>query len=169
MRRKNPAATALALSVASTLHAQQHIFVDDDAPNGGDGLSWQSPLNDLQAAIDLAESLGASRGEIRIAGGAYIPHANTGDVNDAFTIPQPGVGESKYDIKGGYAGLEVPTDPDTRDTEKYPTLLSADLLGDDFPISGNRVDNSDHIVVIGVVDPVSRDRETGSTTPTTLL
>ena len=33
-------------------------------------------------------------------------------------------------VAGGYAGLGAP-DPDARDVEQYPTILSGDLAGDD--------------------------------------
>ena len=62
---------SLVLTLAASAHAQTHVYVDDDAPAGGDGLSWNSAFNDLHDAIDLAKALGQNRGEIRIASGTY--------------------------------------------------------------------------------------------------
>lgn len=43
MPRHPLAAVTIALGVASSVHAQTHVYVDDDAPAGGDGLSWDPP------------------------------------------------------------------------------------------------------------------------------
>ena len=42
---------AVALATASAVHGQPVIYVDDDAPAGGDGTSWQTAFRDVQDAI----------------------------------------------------------------------------------------------------------------------
>ncbi|GAB5497404.1 MAG: hypothetical protein Phyf2KO_24840 [Phycisphaerales bacterium] len=128
------AAAAIALSVASAVHAQTHIYVDDDAPPGGNGLSWDSALSDLQEAIDLAESLGASRGEIRVAGGTYVKNNFAGIRIEPTNADYPPIS-----LQGGYAGLALPGAPDTRDLSLYKSVLDGDTNGDDG--SGLTADN----------------------------
>ena len=133
---------SLALALATTASDQTHVYVDDDALPGGDGLSWQTAFIDLHDAIDLAKTLGQNRGEIRIAGGTYKPDRGTGDINMAFRLPLPEAGEPIFDLTGGYAGLANPATPDDRNPAIYPTTISADLLGNDMDSTSTRSDSS---------------------------
>lgn len=114
------------------------LYVDDDAPAGGDGRSWQGAVADLQMALAIAAE-DAEVDEIRIAGGTYKPAGPGGDRNTSF---QPSAGLS---LRGGYAGMGA-NDPDERDIETHETILSGDLNGDDGPDFANRGDNSHALI-----------------------
>lgn len=105
---------ALPASSGSTLH------VDAAAPCGGDGLSWQTALNDLQAALSYAGQPGAGVGEIRVADGTYHPTARTDPDEPRSVTFQLLEGVA---LRGGYAGFGA-ADPDERDVERHPTILS---------------------------------------------
>ena len=59
-----------ALSTAAAAHAQTVLYVDDDAPAGGNGRSWGEAFNDLQDAL-FAASYISDDIEVRIADGLY--------------------------------------------------------------------------------------------------
>ena len=71
----------LAVAIAATCYASDGgiiLYVDDDAPLGGDGLSWDTAYRFLQDALATA----SDSTEIRVAQGAYQPdlgltHAST--------------------------------------------------------------------------------------------
>lgn len=140
---------SLAIAFAASTQAQTHVYVDDDAQPGGDGLTWQTAFNDLHDAINLARTLGQARGEIRIAGGTYKPDRGTGDTTMAFLVPTPTQFSPQYTLKGGYAGLQLPSTPDSRNPDLFPTTLEGDLFGDDTADPGTREDNSNTLIVLG--------------------
>lgn len=115
-----PGAAFAALAALTSLNtaAQIHVFVDDDAPPGGDGLSWATAMNDLREAVQLAENLGEFRGEVRIAGGNYL-----GDLAEPLRIDRYGGVLSGIVLKGGFAGLALPGAPDTRCLSSFATTL----------------------------------------------
>ncbi len=149
MNNQRLVAASLSVAVASTLHAQIRVYVDDDAPDGGNGLSWDSAMNDLQEAIDLAETLGSSRGEVRIAGGVYKPDQGTGDRTRFFSVPGPGLSEPPFKVIGGFAGWSNQSSPNTRNTTFYPTVISGDLNNDDLSGGVNTEDNSERLLEFG--------------------
>ncbi|UCC31105.1 MAG: S8 family serine peptidase, partial [Phycisphaerales bacterium] len=105
------------------------FYVDDDAPEGGDGISWNTAYKYLQDA--LAATISGDR--IHVAGGTYRP-----DEDEAGTVIPGGRGArfqliSGVELYGGYAGLANPGDPDLRDLGLYETVLSGDLSVDDGP------------------------------------
>ena len=105
------------------------LFVDNSAAPGGDGFAWISALQDLQNALDI--TVAAPPGlvsEIRVAGGVYVPSAQT-DPNDVRTATFQLL--NGVMLHGGYAGLSDPNNPDTRDIDLYETILSGDLMGND--------------------------------------
>jgi hypothetical protein len=150
-------AIAAAFLFARATHAQV-LYVDDDAPMGGDGASWDTALRSLQMATDLAAKDGAIN-EIRVGQGLYKPgDGGNGpllDPNKTFTL------RSELAIRGGFLGLGAGKgrDPDERNIELYKTVLSGDLKGDDdidpelwpFFIL-NTEENSLHIVTATGVD-----------------
>ncbi len=142
MKRLICAVTILAVSTAQ---AGVVIHVDDDAPAGGDGLTWATAYRFLQDALAFASDGGNGITEIRIAQGVYRPdrdEANptgTGDRAAAFYLID-GVA-----IRGGYAGPGEP-DPDVRDVVFFETVLSGDLAVDDGPVFTNNAENSYHVV-----------------------
>jgi len=123
-------------------------YVDDDAPSGGDGLSWTSPYADLQDALTAAAG-DPTITEIHVAGGTYTPSEQlplAGPRSATFLLADG------LAILGGYAGLADPGDPDVRDLALYESTLSGDLAGDDQPNWVNRDDNGFHVVFANAVD-----------------
>ena len=112
-------------------------YVDDDAPAGGDGLSWTTAYADLQTALSEATA-DAEIEEIHVAGGMYHPSALT-DPNEprsATFMMVPDVA-----IRGGYAGLEDLTDPNARDWDAYESKLSGTIY-----VEGEYTGNVLHVV-----------------------
>ena len=129
------------------------LFVDDDAPLGGDGQTWGTAYRFLQDALfDAAGDLTIN--EIRVAQGTYTPDQDeAGNVipgeRAATFNPLSGVS-----MLGGFAGLGA-VDPDVRDIVQYTTVLSGDLSGDDgSPGSfANNAENSRNVVTGDGTDP----------------
>jgi hypothetical protein len=123
------------------------LYVDDDAPPGGDGMSWTTAFRFLQDALDFAAQPGQEVNEIRVAQGVYRPDRDesapdgTGDRRATFSLADGAA------VMGGYAGLGA-ENPDERDVELYETVLSGDLAGDDEPGLVNNDENSHHVVSI---------------------
>ena len=131
------AALALAVLVAAPALATDY-YVDDDAPAGGDGLSWATAFNSLDVAIDTA----AGGDALRVAQGTYVLQ---GGMYEQLTFEL----DNAY---GGYAGWNAP-DSDLRDPEAFPTILSGDVNGDDTPDFQNLDDNREGVVgIAGAVD-----------------
>lgn len=125
------------------------IYVDDDANGLNNGSSWQNAYNYLQDAIVDANS-SPKPVEIRVAQGIYKPDHGAGitpgDRNASFQLI------NGVTLEGGYAGSGP--NPNERDVEKYKTVLSGDLMGNDIEFT-NRWDlildptwseNSYHVV-----------------------
>ncbi|MHC4696534.1 MAG: right-handed parallel beta-helix repeat-containing protein [Planctomycetota bacterium] len=118
------------------------VFVDDDAPPGGDGVGWDTAFKYLQDALAVVHA----GDEIHVAGGTYAP-----DLDESGAV-SPGDRAATFQlvsgvrVTGGYAGLSNPADPDLRDTELYETTLTGDLSGNDGPDFSNRGDNSYHVM-----------------------
>ncbi len=117
--------------VASVASAQTVFHVDDDAPPGGDGATWNTAFRYLQDALSTA----TDGDEIRMAGGVYKP-----DQDESGTIA-PGDRAATFQLGsdlglfGGYRGCPggncASGDPNERSIELYETRLSGDLSGDD--------------------------------------
>ena len=121
------------------------IFVDDDAPPGGDGQSWATSYRFLQDALEHARDPASGVHEIRIARGVYFPDRNA--ANPGGTGDQDAVFELVSDVAliGGFAGLGAAM-PDERDADAFSTILTGDLAGDDSPLFVNVEENSEVIV-----------------------
>ncbi|MBN2432020.1 MAG: hypothetical protein JXQ27_11110 [Acidobacteria bacterium] len=121
------------------------LYVDDDAPAGGDGSSWAQALPFLQDALALAAAPGSGIKEIRVARGMYRPDRDgmnpggTGLRSATFALV------SGVAVRGGYAGV-TGVFPDTRDPDRYATFFSGDLLGDDLPGWNHYADNAYHVL-----------------------
>jgi hypothetical protein len=133
---------ALGVTVLASAARADTLYVDDDAPPGGDGQSWDTAYRFLQDALpDACSDPGIS--EVRVAQGTYTPdrgEANpegSGDRGATFQLCD-GVA-----LMGGYAGLGA-GDPDQRNIELYETILSGDLAGDD--LDWPDADNCYHVV-----------------------
>ena len=137
--------------MTSALAASQAIYIDDDAPAGGNGTSWATAYTHLQDALaPLKARSSDSLVEVRMAQGVYKPDRSemspegNGDRDAAFELSR-GV-----QLMGGYAGIGA-TDPNLRDFVAYSTVLSGDLAGDDANVPQDeptRADNSHHVVTI---------------------
>lgn len=139
------ACCALVTATGATGNAtsEAHIlYVDDDAPAGGDGTSWQLAFRYLQDALNAARN-NSEITEIHVGQGTYQPDRgadiNGGDKNSVFDIVD-GVS-----MLGGFAGFGA-ADPDARDVSKFKTFLSGDLLANDGPVFTNYEDNSYRIL-----------------------
>jgi len=133
---------ALFLPAAGSAASGDVIYVDADAPLGGNGGSWNSPYTFLQDALAVVQP----GDEIRVGGGIYHPDRNasvpggTGDRLAFFGLPE-GVS-----ILGGFAGFGSMT-PNARDPRLFETVLSGDLAGNDQPGFINREENSLNVAV----------------------
>lgn len=99
------------------------LYVDDDAPLGGDGLSWESAYRFLQDALAVA----VAGNDIRVAQGTYQP-----DQDEAGNFT-PGDREATFQLvngvalMGGYRGLTRAGDPNERNVQLYPTVLTGSI------------------------------------------
>lgn len=142
----------LLFSIACPAFAGKIIYVDADAAGANDGSSWTDAYNYLQDA--LADANTAEKPvESRVAQGLYTPDSNsavpdgTGNREATFRLI------NGVTLKGGYAGFGEP-DPNERDIDRYETILSGDLNGDDEEVTDpcdlltepTRAENSFHVV-----------------------
>jgi len=113
-------------------HGQaQILYVDDDAPLGGDGLTWNSAFTFLADALYSASSH-SNITEIHVAQGIYKPdrdESSTMTPGDRIATFQM---RNALTLSGGYAGYGA-VDPDARDINAHETILSGDLESDDIP------------------------------------
>ena len=117
------------------------IYVDADAPPGGDGTSWATAFRDLRVALGSVPDCPGSVTEVWVAEGTYRPDGPGGDRERTFYV------YSDTHVYGGFAGGE--TLLTERDPLAHPVILSGDLNGDDTPGFGNRSDNSAHVLQSG--------------------
>ncbi|UCD75238.1 MAG: right-handed parallel beta-helix repeat-containing protein [Phycisphaerales bacterium] len=131
-------------TTTSIAHAGTVLYVDDDAPLGGDGQSWNTAYRYLQDALAAAQP-GSGVEEIHVGQGTHKP-----DQDEGGNVT-PGDREASFELTdgvalmGGYAGFGAP-DPDERDVTLYETVLSGDLLDDDADPYENMGDNSGHVL-----------------------
>ncbi len=118
------------------------LRVDKNAPLTiwtPDGSSWMRAYPNLQDGLAAA----VSGDTIRVADGAYVPDEGSavtpGDRTASFAIPD------NVTALCGYAGYGAPN-PDARNVDAYPTILSGDLKGDDLWGILNISENSYHVV-----------------------
>jgi len=132
-----------AAMIASHGSAQQPaIHVDGSLQTNGDGVSWSTAFNSLDAAFGPAQSSGLP---IWVKAGVYRPHPS--DRSVSFTIEAPIV------IYGGFEGNESVLEE--RDVEANPTYLDGDidfLTFPDGPDFADRDGNSYHVVRVVATD-----------------
>lgn len=123
--------------LAGGVSAQGVIFVDRDAPAGGDGGSWASAYQEVREALVDA---GSGPAEVWVAEGVY--HPSDTDETVSFTLT---TGVALY---GGFQGTEMSRSQ--RDPALHPTVLSGDLFENDVTGPGYAWDgyaeNSDHVL-----------------------
>ncbi len=140
-------ATALLFGVSCTAAVGQIIYVDADANGLNDGSSWTDAYNYLQDALADANS----GDEIWVAEGIYKPDQGGGKTPGDRTATFQLI--NGVTLKGGYAGFDE-VYPNARDIEKYETILSGDLDGNDIQVNDpcdlltepTRAENSYHVV-----------------------
>jgi len=137
---------AAAVAMAAQARAQSTLYVDADAPPGGNGSSWATAHRYLQDALAAAAASGGTVEEVWVAGGTYRPDesaANPSGTGDRTATFQMLNGVALY---GHFGGTE--TDPSQRDLNNpaHETILSGDLSGDDGPDFANTAENSIHVV-----------------------
>lgn len=135
-------ASAALIFVAITQNARANlVYVDEDAPVGGNGTSWATAFKHLQDGL-AATMFGD---EIRVAGGTYRPDQDeAGNITpgDRFATFQL---QSGVALNGGYAGFGAP-DPNLRDMVLHTTILSGDLGDNDGPNFAQNDENAYHVL-----------------------
>lgn len=130
---------ALGVEIQFIVGAPSVTYVDRSAFGPPDGTSWYRAYRTVQDALAVA----ASGDEIWIADGTYTPDDGAGqtpgDRGASFHV------SDGITIRGGFAGYGA-SNPDARDLEAHPTVLSGDLYGDDLWGILNRDDNSYHVM-----------------------
>ena len=144
------AAVLLCAAGATGAFGQAVVYVDDDAPAGGDGTTWATAFRYLQDGLHAA----AAGCEIRVAGGVYRPdqdeggQVTPGDREATFHLADD------YTVVGGHAGLADPEAPDVRDVVLHVSVLSGDLAENDVQLDWpetllsepTREENSYHVL-----------------------
>jgi len=144
-RRSNSLAVTLLSDDIMAPAPGDRIYVDDSAAPGGDGRSWGSALTSFDLALRMASGSPDQPAEIWIAQGIYkalaVPYSN-----QAIFTPQ-----SNLHIYGGFQGNE--TETSARVPFAFPTVLSADRLGDDLAGGYNRTDNESTLIALPYGSP----------------
>ena len=135
--------------ISGAAHGGGVLYVDDDAPPGGDGLSWDTAYRFFQDGLTSAAKRGVT--EIRVGQGTYKPDRDEANPDGTDNRSASFDLLSNVALMGGYAGIGA-KDPDERDIALYETNLSGDLLGNDGPNFENNDENSYHVVTSSSVD-----------------
>lgn len=132
------AVDSITIPLTIEVKRNERIYVDRSAKPGGDGKSWASALNDLQAAMALSRKPDSRVREIWVAKGIYKPVGRGGSRESTFLLIN---GVSLY---GSFAGTESALDQ--RRMDQNESILSGDLNGDDASGFKKRGDNSYHVI-----------------------
>ena len=132
------------LMIASTIAiaAGDVIFVDDNAPLGGNGQTWETAYKYLQDALADADS-SPKPVVIYVAQGVYTPDRGAGNASGDREATFRLIND--VSLSGGYAGIGA-NNPYDQDIKAYETTLSGDLAGNDAPKFANNGENSFHVV-----------------------
>lgn len=127
------------------------IYVDADAPLGGNGTSWQTAYRFLQDG--LADTVSGRGDEVWIADGVYYPTRHSNYSRD--TIQESARNLSFYikngvRLYGGFNGTE--TNRNERNWEKHISLLSGEITKDRLSWSCNvtTVENGGVVLFDGI-------------------
>jgi predicted outer membrane repeat protein len=134
------------------------IYVDEHANGLNNGSSWQNAFNDLQYALILS----LDGDEIHVAHGVYTPYRGVIQNPDGSDTRSRSASFRIFNditLLGGFAGIRG-TIPDERNFEKYKTILSGDLNGNDLDVNNpddlisdtNRAENSYHVVTLNITN-----------------
>lgn len=129
------------------------IYVDKDAPSGGDGTTWGTAFDKLQDALDDARV--AAPDEIWVAAGVYYPDEGASQVNNdpaaSFYLVEGVAVYGGFDGTDGLGGGALETSVSDRDHGSNLTILDGDIEQNDIGIGPAYTvlgDNSDHIVTV---------------------
>jgi len=102
----------------------KRIYVNANAPTGGDGTSWETAFNYLQDGLDVTAT--GAGDQVWIAQGTYYPI----DINNQAEFDRTATFYIKDQVSlyGGFFGSE--TDLAQRDWESFPTILSGEIWED---------------------------------------
>ena len=140
---------AMAIGLAWVLGAQAAVvFVDDNAPPGGNGQTWATAYTYLQDALTAALNSGGTITEVWVAAGTYRPNRDNAHPNGTGSRTATFQLINGVAIYGGLAGTEDPVTFNLadRDFQANQTILSGDLAGNDGPDFANNDENSYHVV-----------------------
>ncbi len=143
-------AAALSSATSGNAAAQTTLYVDDDAPHGGDGITWETAYRDLQDALAATTDI---RDDVlvHLAQGIYRPDRQSGNRDSSFELgtDEGGSTSSAFSltIRGGFAGIGAPN-PDLHSPDEFVSILSGDLLGNDDGTIESRLDNSFNVVTL---------------------
>ncbi|HEX5111459.1 MAG TPA: hypothetical protein VFV79_01320, partial [Saprospiraceae bacterium] len=128
--------TFLALIFSTSIIFGQ-VYVKWDATGTNDGTSWLNAFTNLQTALSTA----SPGDQVWIASGKYTPTGPTPD-STHFLSTTP------VELYGGFTGSE--TALSQRDWNAFPTIISGDVLGNDFPgdFISDRDDNAHHVLIV---------------------
>lgn len=138
------AAISAAIIIAGSASGELELFVDDGAPLGGDGLSWETAYRYLQDAMRDAEQA-AGAAVIRVGQGEYQPDQDEGGSVNRYDRYATFQLLDDVALRGGYAGYGA-ADPDERNISLYRTILHGDLFGNDQPGFEGYLENSLNVV-----------------------
>ncbi|HWB19685.1 MAG TPA: right-handed parallel beta-helix repeat-containing protein, partial [Phycisphaerales bacterium] len=102
------------------------IYVNINAPPGGNGLTWATAFQDIKSAYQLADPNGSGAttfGQIWVAQGTYYP-THFASANDARSKTFY-IFHKNLTVLGGFVGDEA--DSSQRDFVAHPTILSGDI------------------------------------------
>lgn len=144
------------------LAAAGDIYVDDSAPGANNGTSWFHAYRFLRDALDVAKP----GDTVKVGQGIYRPNQSSwGPITGR---PDSFIMINGVSIMGGYKANDPnpPFDPEARDPNMYPSILSGDLDANDIPIDDGdwdqiadllthptRQDNSYSVVLAGATEP----------------
>lgn len=130
--------SACALVSTASSMAGGVLYVNGAAAPGGDGLSWASAFQTVEAGLSAALASAGATPEVWVAAGTYRPDGGTNDRESTFMLFSGAI------LRGGFAGTE--TDPAQRVSGANTTILTGDI-----GVPGDPSDNSFHVVSMRVV------------------
>lgn len=174
--RSTPLGTILtALTIAAAITpispsatAQQiTLHVDDDAPAGGDGLTWSTAFRDLQDALDIANQALTGTVEVRIAQGTYIPPERF-PLARGFRIDPPSIlSASVMHFTAGHGASSLPGLPVAvradRDIPQLTSGVTIRLDGGYAGITGSKPDARDPAAFVSILSGDILGNDDGTT------
>ena len=117
----------LAGALTSAAFGGTVLYVDDNAPVGGNGSSWKTAYRFLQDALTAARESGSAVNEMRVAQGTYKPDHDEQNLDGTQDETATFAMIDSVALRGGYAGIGA-LDPDARDSSLYQSILSGQIF-----------------------------------------